>query len=252
MSTRCEKQRGCVVIPARFASSRFPGKPLTPLLGRPMILWVAELSALAVGKEHVFVATDDDRISKVVTEAGFNALMTSAQALTGTDRVAEAARSLDYDIFINVQGDEPLLDPEDIVSCLTAKSKYPNRIINGFCRVGAGEDPNSPHIPKVITNEKGSLVYISRAPLPAYKDEKNAPKSYKKQVCIYGFSREDLEAYYSYGRKSELERVEDIEILRFLELGREVFMFECEDGSLAVDVPSDVQNVERVLRDRSV
>ena len=240
------------MIPARFASSRFPGKPLIPLLGKPMILWVAELSALAVGKEHVFVATDDDRISKVVTEAGFNAVMTSAQALTGTDRLAEASRFLDYDIFINVQGDEPLVDPQDIVSCLIAKSKYPDKVINGFCSIGAEEDPNSLNIPKVITNEKGCLIYISRALLPACKDVRNAPKNYKKQVCIYGFSREDLNTYYSYGRKTELERAEDIEILRFLELGRKIFMFECKSGSLAVDVPSDVPNVERILRGRSM
>ena len=96
--------RACVIIPARYASTRFRGKPLQPLLGKPMILWVAELCARAVGQEHVYVATEDTRIFEVVEAAGFQALMTSKTALTGTDRVAEASQMIDYDIYINVQG----------------------------------------------------------------------------------------------------------------------------------------------------
>ena len=96
--------KSVVIIPARYKSSRFPGKPLVHLLGKPMILWVSELSAQAVGKENVYIATDDERISKVVTTAGFNAIMTSEQCLTGTDRLAEAANRIQADIYINVQG----------------------------------------------------------------------------------------------------------------------------------------------------
>ena len=123
----------CVIIPARHASTRFPGKPLTPLLGKPMILWVAELSARAVGPEHVYVATEDTRISTVVEEAGFRALMTSKTALTGTDRLAEAAEMIDYDIYVNVQGDEPLVNPEDIKRCAELKSAALLRPRTGFC-----------------------------------------------------------------------------------------------------------------------
>src|SRR5690606_27506517 len=103
--------RTVVIIPARFASSRYPGKPLVPLLGKPMILWVAELSAKAVGLENVYIATEDNRIAEVVVAAGFQAVMTSGRALTGTDRLAEAAEQIEADIFINVQGDEPLVNP---------------------------------------------------------------------------------------------------------------------------------------------
>lgn len=240
--------KSCVIIPARYASSRFPGKPLIPLLGKPMILWVAELSARAVGKQNVYVATEDSRIADIVREVGFFPIMTSSNAMTGTDRLGEAARGLDYDVFVNVQGDEPLVDPGDIVSCIDLKSRLPDKIINGFCWIDDEEDPNNINIPKVITNEEGQLVYISRARLPASKDEKTAPKRYKKQVCIYGFSKEELEAYSSFGRKSELEYSEDIEILRFMELGRDVVMYECHSGSLAVDVPADISKVEQVLR----
>ena len=238
----------CVLIPARYASSRYPGKPLVPLLGKPMILWVCELSARAVGQDHVFVATDDQRIAEVAQNAGFNALMTASSALTGTDRLAEAAAMIDYDIYVNVQGDEPLAEPEDIRRCIALKTERPEYIINGFCRIGHDEDPSCVNIPKVITNEARVMVYMSRKPLPAFKETRNAPERYMKQVCIYGFSGQDLEDFVSFGRKSILERSEDIEILRFLELGRKIQMFECTPGSLAVDVPDDVCRVEARLR----
>ena len=112
----------CVVIPARFSSSRFPGKPLVSLLGKPMVLWVVDLAIKAVGHDHVYVA-EDDEISTVVSEAGYQVLMTSSKALTGTDRVAEASEQLDYDIYINVQGDEPLVNPLDIRKCINLKQR---------------------------------------------------------------------------------------------------------------------------------
>ena len=237
----------CVVIPARYASSRYPGKPLVPLLGKPMVLWVAELSARAVGQEHVYVATEDERIADIVRAAGFSALMTSPDALTGTDRLAEAAQMIDYDIYVNVQGDEPLVEPEDIRRCIALKAERPGTIINGFCWIGPEEDATSVNIPKVITSEAGMMVYMSRVPLPGFKELQNAPARYMKQVCIYGFTREELAAYAGFGRKSTLEHAEDIEILRFVELGRQVFMYECRPGSLAVDVPEDVARVEAAL-----
>lgn len=244
--------RACVVIPARHASSRFPGKPLAPLLGKPMILWVAELAAHAVGREHVYVATDDERIEAVIRNAGFTPLMTSTAALTGTDRLAEAAEMIAYDIYVNVQGDEPLADPDDIRKCISLKTAQPEMILNGFCWMSEGEDPGNINVPKVVTNESSVLAYMSRAPLPASKASRKSPGTYKKQVCIYGFTRDELRAFAGYGRKSALEECEDIEILRFLELGRQVLMYECSPGSLAVDIPEDVAKVESALQNRSV
>lgn len=242
------KSRACVIIPARYASTRFPGKPLAPLLGKPMILWVADLSACAVGKKHVYVATDDLRIADIVSGAGFTALMTRPDALTGTDRLAEAAQMIDYEIYINVQGDEPLVDPDDIKRCIQIKTEYSDQVVNGYCWMSRDEDPFNVNIPKLISDENNSLIYMSRAPLPAHKDEKNAPKRYKKQVCIYGFSKEDLKAFAAFGRKSRLEESEDIEIIRFFELGRKIYMFECAAGSLAVDTPGDLNRVEQALK----
>ena len=118
--------RSCVLIPARYGSSRYPGKPLVELHGKPMVLWVAELSARAVGAEHTYVATESERIAAVVRDAGFGCVMTSDRALTGTDRLAEAARSLDYDIYINVQGDEPEIEPEVIDGLIAVLQENPS------------------------------------------------------------------------------------------------------------------------------
>jgi 3-deoxy-manno-octulosonate cytidylyltransferase (CMP-KDO synthetase) len=240
--------RCVVLIPARFGSSRYPGKPLVNLLGKPMVLWVAELSAKSVGKDNVYVATEDQRIADVVTNAGFNSLMTSDNALTGTDRLAEAAAQIEADIYINVQGDEPLVDPLDILKVRDAKLDSMDAIVNGFSWVSELEDPHSVNIPKVVTNERNQLVYMSRLAVPGFKDTKDAPERYKKQVCIYAFTREELESFSLFGRKSELEKSEDIEILRFLEMDKTILLVETQPGSLAVDVPSDVVKVEKAMR----
>ncbi len=236
------------LIPARYKSSRYPGKPLVELLGKPMILWVADVTAKALGKESVYVATDDEKIAAVVRAAGYQAVMTSSAALTGTDRLAEASEHIDADIYINVQGDEPLVNPADIIQIRDVKLANPGMVINGYSWISPAEDPGSVNIPKVITNEKNELVYMSRNPLPGYKEPGRAPAKYKKQVCIYAFNRAELSAFKAFGRKSELEWSEDIEILRFLELDRRVLMVETSPGSLAVDIPEDVEPVENALR----
>lgn len=240
--------RAIVLIPARYSSSRYPGKPLVPLLGKPMVLWVAELSAKAVGSENVYVATEDKRIADVVSAAGFNAVMTTDTCLTGTDRLAEAALQIKADIYINVQGDEPLVNPQDIRKAIEAKQLDMAAIINGYCWISEHENPESINIPKVITTENDVLVYMSRMPLPGFKDPKYAPKRYKKQVCIYAFTPEELAEFKAFSRKSELEFSEDIEILRFLELGKTIRMYETQPGSLAVDIPEDVASVEAALK----
>lgn len=240
--------RSVVLIPARYGSSRYPGKPLVRLLGKPMVLWVAELSARAVGRDNVYITTEDERIAKVVKDVGFQAIMTTGDALTGTDRLAQAAAQIEADIYINVQGDEPLVNPEDILKVRDTKIANMSEVINGFSWISDDEDPNNVNIPKVITTESNELIYMSRVALPGFKDQKNAPKRYKKQVCIYAFTNDELQAFRNFGRKCELEQSEDIEILRFLELGKTIRLVETRPGSLAVDVPDDVAKVEKALR----
>lgn len=240
--------RSIVIIPARYKSSRYPGKPLIPLLGKPMILWVAELSAKAVGDTNVYVATDDTRIANVVKNAGFQVIMTSEHCLTGTDRLSEVAETVDADIYINVQGDEPLVHSQDILNAIEKKKAYPNEVVNGYCVLSKSEDPSSVNIPKVIFTEQEQMIYMSRQVIPGIKDVKNIPTEYYKQVCIYAFSRQELLDYGKFGRKSTIEEFEDIEILRFLEWGQAIRMFKTQPGSLAVDIPSDVSKVEAALK----
>jgi len=236
-----------IIIPARYKSSRFPGKPLTLILGKPMILWVAELCAKALPVEFVYIATDNLKIKEVVEEAGFNVVMTSEKALTGTDRVAEAANQIDADIYINVQGDEPLLDPNDILSIINFKKKYPNQIINGYCKINENEDQNSLHIPKVIFSENNQMIYMSRHLIPGSKSKNFKPSNYFKQVCIYAFNKKELTEYSGFGRKGTLELIEDIEILRFLDIGLIIRVVETKNSSIAVDVPLDVKRVEEEI-----
>ena len=240
--------KSCVIIPARYNSSRFPSKPLIKLLNQSMIIWVANIASVAVGKENVFIATDDKRIAEEVNNSGFKSIMTNPNHLTGTDRTAEAASMIDYDIYVNVQGDEPLRDPMDILECIRIKKQKPNSVVNGFCWMASHEDPANINIPKVVTTDLGKLIYMSRNSIPGHKDEVNKPERYKKQVCIYGFNKSQLEKFSSNKYKTEIEKSEDIEILRFLELDEEIYMFECKPGSLAIDVPNDVFLVEQALK----
>jgi 3-deoxy-manno-octulosonate cytidylyltransferase (CMP-KDO synthetase) len=237
-----------VVIPARYGSSRYAGKPLIKLLNKPMIQWVAELSARVVGKESVYIATDDNQIQKSVTQAGYNVVMTSENCLTGTDRLAEVAKKIEADIYINIQGDEPLVNPTDIQKVIDLKKQHPNDVINAYTTMEKDEDPQSLNKPKIIFTEDKRMVYISRQPLPGFKDPKYISKVYYKQVCIYAFNREELLAFGNFGRKSKLEESEDIEIIRFLEWGKTIRLVETQPGSLAVDVPEDVEKVEAILK----
>jgi len=236
-----------IIIPARYKSSRFPGKPLTPILGKPMILWVAEICAKVLPVELVYIATDDSRIKDIVENAGFNVLMTSEKALTGTDRIADAANQIDADSYINVQGDEPLLNPNDILSIINIKKKYPNEVINGYCRISDNENPESLNIPKVVFNESNQMLYMSRNLIPGMKSNQIKAPNYYKQVCIYAFNKNELLDFVNFGRKSTIENYEDIEILRFLDIGTKIRVVKTSGSSLAVDVPEDVKKVEDAL-----
>lgn len=234
------------VIPARFGSSRFPGKPLAPILGVPLILRVAERVALVLPKSAILIATDDNRIADVVRASGFSARLTSSACPTGTDRVWEAVRDLDFDIILNIQGDEPLIEGKDIETVISRKRELPENVINAMCPIVARRDIDNPNVPKVVVTGQRRMVYISRAPVPVSKVAQVAG-SYYRQVCIYAFSRNELEAFGTFGERAQLEAREDIEILRFLELDIPVTMVEVEGASIAVDEPGDIARVERRL-----
>ncbi|MBN2287357.1 MAG: 3-deoxy-manno-octulosonate cytidylyltransferase [Tissierellales bacterium] len=235
------------IIPARYQSTRFPGKPLISLLGKPMIIWVVELSAKALGKNNVYVATEDERIKKIVEKYGFNAIMTSHKHATGTDRLAEVAENINANIYINIQGDEPTIDPISIIKICKEKIKHPREVINAMTNLSQEEDPSNINIPKVIFTEDMRMIYMSRLPIPGFKNPSTKPIKYYKQVCIYAFSRNQLKKFAKIGRKSKLEIYEDIEILRFLDMNIPIRMVDINIESFAIDVKEDIARVEKKL-----
>ena len=243
------KQKVSVIIPARYKSSRFPGKPLVDIKGKPMIIRVADIAEGAVGKENVYVATENNKIAKEVKNYGYNVIFTSDSCLTGTDRVAEASTELDSDIIINIQGDEPLLNPEHIQQVIDAKIENPNHVIGCMSRIESYEKVEDTKIPKIIVNPQNELMYCSRGAIPYSKY--GPGKDSRKQVCIYAFSKDELKKFYEQSKigKTPLEWIEDIEINRFLELGMKVKIIEVEGSTYAVDFPEDVKMVEELLNE---
>lgn len=235
------------IIPARYKSSRYPGKPLVPVLGKPLVLHVAEKAAQALGKERVIVATEDVRIKDTVEKAGFRSMLTADTHPTGTDRLWEVAQAVPADIYINIQGDEPMVDPQDILKVAELKKQFPNHVVNGMCALAPGEDPASVNIPKVLVNSANDLIYMSRLPIPGIKADTGEKPVYLKQVCIYAFNYDELKAFGEMRTKATFEKFEDIEILRFLELSIPVKMVYTGGNTLAVDVPEDVANVEKAI-----
>ncbi len=243
------KNKFVIIIPVRFNSTRFPGKPLIDLCGKSMIHRVWERCCLALPKQLVYVATDDGQIAKHCEDLGIQVIMTADNCLTGTDRVYEASKKVEAEIYINVQGDEPLIDPEDIKQVMETSNCYPDNIVNAMCSINNEKDFYSSTVPKVVTRPDGRLLYMSRSAIPTNKNLEFT--SAKKQVCIYAFPKKSLEKFTSVESKTSLEEIEDIEILRFLELGYEVNMIEVSSSSVAIDIPADVVRVEAILNEQS-
>jgi 3-deoxy-manno-octulosonate cytidylyltransferase (CMP-KDO synthetase) len=239
-----KKQRTVIVIPARYKSSRFPGKPLAKINGREMVLIVADKASEAIGKENVYIATENMEIVKIAKNEGYNVVITSDSCLTGTDRVAEASLEIDADIFINIQGDEPLIDPNDIKKSIDLKKLYPDYVINCMSKLHKDEEASNKKIPKVICDLDQNLIYCSRNVIPGFK-EKNTSDIFK-QVCIYVFDKNQLRKFHS-TKKSPLELSEDIEIVRCLEKGMKVKMLKVDKVSYAVDYPEDIKVIEENL-----
>ena len=237
----------CIIIPARYGSSRYRGKPLVKILKREMVLRVADICSKVVNKKNLFIATDSKKIANVVKKSQYNFLMTSSKCLTGTDRVAEASKKINSKIYINVQGDEPTINPSDIKKIIEAKKKFPNHVICGYDKVHKFEDPSSINLPKVVVNEKQELIYISRALIPGSK-KKVKDYQYLKQVCIYAFNKKELQMFSFKNRKGQIESMEDIEILRFFDVGVKIKMIRLTSNSVAVDEKKDVIKAEKLLK----
>lgn len=236
------------VIPARHASSRFPGKPLARIAGKPMIQRVVERVRQATHVSRVVVATDDPRIESAVADFGGEAIMTRRDHSTGTDRVAEVAVHIPAEIYVNVQGDEPLIDPGTIDALASTMLEEESVQIAGPCTaIVHANDIMDPNVTKVVRDFDGNALYFSRAPIPWVRDRNESVAArHWKHIGLYAFRREALLDFPTLP-PGELERLEQLEQLRWLENGYRIRIVESEYDAISVDVPSDIGRVEKLL-----
>lgn len=238
------------VIPARYKSSRFPGKPLADICGKPMIWWVYTQCIKVKEFDQVYVATDDERIREACEANNINVVMTSDRHLTGTDRVGEVARKIKADLYVNIQGDEPLIEPENIRKAILPFFEDDSLLVsNLMTQIIDPVDVVNFTVPKVITNRENEGVYLTRSAAPYPKGA--IDYSYYKQVCVYGFRLEALKFYCEYGEKygkGKIEAIEDIEILRFIENKYRVKFIEVDSDTVAVDTLNDLKKVNKMVK----
>jgi 3-deoxy-manno-octulosonate cytidylyltransferase (CMP-KDO synthetase) len=242
-----------VIIPARYASTRFPGKPLAEICGKPMVQWVYERSALSELVDQVIVATDDDRIIRAVESFGGRAVLTRSDHLTGTDRLAEVTAGLDAQLIVNVQGDEPLIEPAMIraaVSPLLADHTIPMGTLK--TPLTSLSEYRDPSVVKVVTDRQGFALYFSRAPIPYPRDFTNSLDQHwprlatAKHVGLYVYRRDFLLRYPTL-EPTPLEEQECLEQLRALEHGFRIRVAETALAVQGVDTPADLVRVEAFL-----
>jgi 3-deoxy-manno-octulosonate cytidylyltransferase (CMP-KDO synthetase) len=251
------------IIPARYASSRFPGKALVDIAGKPMIQWVYERTCQAAGVGHVLVATDDARILQVVQGFGGHAVMTSPSHPTGTDRLAEVAARLDAELIVNVQGDEPLIEPAAIDAAIAPCAEDPTLVMSTLrCPIPTVDELFDISITKVVCDAQDFALYFSKAPIPYHRDAwgpltsmiprlrlagGTAPVVGWRHIGLYVYRRTFLLAFARLPQ-TPLERLEQLEQLRALEHGYRIKVVPTPYVSIGVDTPEDVAKVRRLLR----
>src|SRR5438309_1716858 len=241
------------LIPARYASTRFPGKPLHPIAGKPLIQHVVERCRLAKSLSEVIVATDDKRICDAAQKF-CRVEMTRADHPSGTDRIAEAATRCDGDAVVNIQGDEPLMDPKVIDAVAAALAD--NEMSTAATRISDAVEYDNPNVVKVVVNSAGRALYFSRRVIPFVRDaadgsvsEQLAAFPFLKHLGIYGYRRETLLRLVKFS-VSPLEQAVRLELLRALENGIEIAVSIVDYDGIGVDTPADAARVERILQSK--
>jgi len=239
--------RAIAVIPARLASTRLPRKVLRGIAGRPMLGWVYEAARSSPLLAEVIVATDSEEVMDVCHQNGWNARMTSPQHRSGTDRVYEVACSVAAEVYVNVQGDEPLARREHIEALLAAMKDASVMVSTIKTRAAAAAIDN-PNAVKVVTDASGRALYFSRAPIPYDRDRSGQPR-YFKHLGFYAYRKPALERFCALP-ESALERSERLEQLRFLENGIPIHVAETPYDTIGVDTEDDLRRVEAILKHR--
>lgn len=236
-------------IPARYGSTRLNGKPLVNICGKPMVQWVCEKARAARLVNDVTVATDDERVMRAVRDFGGKAVMTSPAHTSGTDRVAEAVRGTHADIIVNVQGDEPLIEPRLIDQAVSPMLDDPGILLCTLkTRIRDEEEYRNPNAVKVVTDKDGFALYFSRSPLPHYRTPFNeAAHPAYKHIGLYVYRRDFLVEFSSL-KPTPLEQSEHLEQLRALENGFRIKVVETDYSPVSVDTPEDLERVRALMK----
>jgi 3-deoxy-manno-octulosonate cytidylyltransferase (CMP-KDO synthetase) len=234
-----------IIIPARMKSSRLPGKPLRNIKGKPLIYWTWRNCCRAISLKQIYVATESKKINKLCKKFGIQSIITSVNCATGTDRIAEASNKFLNKIIINIQGDEPFINYKDIKKFIRFSIKNKKFVTNAYTSIKNKKAFNNVNIPKVILKKNNELLYMSRSPIPGSKNKKFIYGL--KQVCMYGFPVNILKKKFGKGvKKSPLEKIEDIEILRFIENNIPVKMIKVNENKLSVDTKEDLNKARNI------
>ena len=242
------------VIPSRWGSTRFPGKSLAPICGKPLVQWVVEACLKARELDDVIVATDDERIALAVQGMSAKAVMTRPDHPSGTDRVAEAADPADDDIIVNIQGDEPLLNPDIIDNIVRRMVENPDVAMATACTpIRSAEERAAPTIVKLVLDASDNALYFSRLPIPFRRDGAADLSSglYQRHIGIYGYRGSFLRKFIS-EKPCALEKCESLEQLRALSLGAKIAVVRTDEPGIGVDKPEDVATVEAIMRQRGI
>lgn len=235
------------VIPARYKSSRFPGKPLVSICGKPMIYWVYKQAEKVKEFDEIYVATDDERIKAACKEHNMKVIMTSDRHETGSDRVAEVATKVEGDLFVNVQGDEPVINPEMIRQVISIFLEDDSVYFGSLKKeITDPEEIRATSTVKVVTDDKGDAMYFSRSVIPSNLKDGKLARVFR-HVGIYAYKKDFL-LKFSDMPQSELELGEGIEPLRAMQRGYKMRLKETSFTSIGVDLPEHVARVERVIR----
>ena len=237
-----------VVIPARLESSRLPNKVLLDVNGKSLIQRVWERVKSAKKIDEIYIATDNQKIVKVVNSFGGNAILTSTKHQSGTDRIAEAVENIDTDLVINVQGDEPLIDPNLIDSFVELfKNDYEVYFASAMHRIGTLEDLDNPNVVKVISDLKNNAIYFSRSRIPFSRDGEISVENYFQHIGIYAYKKDFL-LRYSQLPQTYFEKIEKLEQLRAIENGFKIRMVETDYRSVGVDTLEDLERVRGLIK----
>lgn len=234
------------VIPARYGSARFPGKPLVQLKGKPLIQWVIEGAKSAKLVSEIYVATDDQRIADAVTTAGGKFLLTRSECPTGTDRIYEATQNLNFDVVLNIQGDEPQITAEYIDLLAKAFIDQPSLDMATLAHPIAFEDIENPNAVKVIKNANNEAIYFSRFAIPYSREKVTGTPVCEKHIGLYGYTKNFLNKFCN-SEQSAIEKAESLEQLRALHLGAKIKVLSVKKPIQGVDTPEDLAKLEKML-----